>query len=64
MSELKPCPFCGSTELRYISTVSIWLENYGYVKCSRCGCTVPVRMHGENVKEPCAEWNRRVGEVK
>lgn len=55
MSELKPCPFCGSDDLRYMfyggSTV---------IHCAGCGIDGPV---GADDDEAVEKWNCRA-EVK
>ena len=51
MSELKPCPFCGGTNLRY--------EQYMrsvYIVCNNCGNTGET---GFNDLEAAELWNRR-----
>ena len=41
MSEkLRPCPMCGSTDLKHYTTESIQSFRRGVVKCKKCGCTV------------------------
>lgn len=76
MSEMKPCPFCGSTKLKIDSK-----RTFGYggkyhcsvtVRCSKCharspvvGIEMPVGRYDE--REICEEkvieaWNRRVSE--
>lgn len=52
MTELKPCPFCGSENVR---------DNYdwGYfwVECVDCGCNGPRSF--ENFEWAIQKWNRR-----
>jgi Lar family restriction alleviation protein len=55
--ELKPCPFCGRTEL-------LGFEPYpesGFigVRCRYCGCIGPAKL-SETEKEAAAHWNERV----
>lgn len=62
MLEIKPCPFCGSTEIEYEPTYTGGGESHGVMVCLQCGCTVPTSEFGKRVKEPYSEWNRRYGE--
>lgn len=71
MDKLKPCPFCGSSNL-YIGELNGPLEDgiTIYVRCLDCGATI----EGEGVNEDedtrrewamndaAARWNRRKGE--
>lgn len=59
MSELKPCPFCGSDEIKYKFIYSCGDESYVGIKCLKCGCTVPINEFGKHIKEPYAKWNHR-----
>lgn len=38
--ELRPCPMCGSTDLKHYTTESVQSFRRGVVKCKQCGCTV------------------------
>ena len=38
--ELRPCPMCGSIDLKHYTTESVQSFRRGTVKCKRCGCTV------------------------
>lgn len=62
MSELKPCPFCGSAEIEYKPMHFGGCESHGVMRCLECGCTVPTSEFGKHVKEPYSEWNRRASE--
>lgn len=62
MCEVKPCPFCGSTEIEYKPTYCVGGESHGVMRCLECGCTVPTSEFGKHVKEPYTEWNRRTSE--
>ena len=52
MAELKPCPFCGSEDLKIYSNA---FENY-YVVCLGCGASGRNYRSVEKAKEV---WNRR-----
>lgn len=54
MSDLKPCPFCGSTNLTIIG--SCWGDNKESVSCSDCESSGPM---SENVVDA---WNTRYNE--
>lgn len=53
MAELKPCPFCGNTE--------IMLTNWGLY---RCWCSVCLSKTADCIraKDAIEAWNHRVGE--
>lgn len=51
MSELKPCPFCGSTDVH----TSPNGENYAYVYCNTCGAEGPTN----DIGSVAMTWNRR-----
>ncbi len=46
--ELKPCPFCGSTQVAVV---------FGAVRCGKCGCTGPVAMTDA---QAVVRWNERL----
>ena len=50
-NKLKPCPFCGSTEI-YLSL------NTKLVVCKKCGCFGPLEGISD-AEEAIAAWNRR-----
>ena len=64
MSELKPCPFCGSDGTIYniephLHTI-IDFPDYGggwFVECTNCTCSVS----GSTEEEVRKAWNRRGG---
>lgn len=53
-NKLKPCPFCGSTEI-YSS------PHMALVVCKKCRCFGPV-VGISNAEEAIAAWNRRENE--
>lgn len=57
MTELKPCPFCGSNNIDILDTSSINHLNLNYfARCKSCGSTSKIfqeRSDAENA------WNRR-----
>ena len=53
MTEIKPCPFCGSGDIRINKTpVGAWLQ------CERC--FAEINLH-RTEKEAIEAWNRRIG---
>lgn len=56
--ELKPCPFCGSTEIDYgICTGT--LRGFGYVQCEDCGAEISKPTKCQNADTAIEAWNRR-----
>lgn len=62
MADLLPCPFCGSTNLRYE-----FAGSQGYIECNECGTEGPC---DERAADPycdydaaCDAWNRRAAPV-
>ena len=53
--KLKPCPFCGSENVR-----DNYDSGYFWVECVDCGCDGPRSF--ENYEWAIEKWNRRVGE--
>ena len=52
MAELKPCPFCGTSDVILV---------YGYwVRCLRCGVYGPAGTRAEAIEA----WNRRAEDGK
>ena len=65
--DLKPCPFCGSTDIANVSAgyagpTDRWHAGDGIfaVNCRVCGASVPQRHSNAWV---VAAWNKRVGEA-
>jgi Lar family restriction alleviation protein len=52
--ELKPCPFCGSTDLRTMR--GIGYRNHTMVKCEGCGARSGCYLREDNCH---LQWNRR-----
>ena len=57
MDELKPCPFCGSSNVRYISLG----ENTHFCTCDNCDTETRVR---SSLPRAIADWNTRPTEQK
>lgn len=53
--ELKPCPFCGSTDIHQV-LIGLGHEDEGYQECEGCGASGPVKM---GVAAQVKAWNRR-----
>lgn len=61
MPELKPCPFCGSTNV----CTSHDEQGHWIVICNAYGCRAGLFNHKwafENERDAIALWNRRVSE--
>lgn len=54
-SKLKPCPFCGSTNLSLTES----LDMYMFVNCEICNSAGPSKKTGNEAIEA---WNHRAGE--
>ena len=56
--EKRPCPFCGSTRLRYDFQASI-----GYIRCINCGAQGPYDPHAADPDDEgdraWEAWNKR-----
>ena len=67
MTDLKPCPFCGSkVDFQYDGSFEL-----SGIRCSRCHSMTkfyripkqkPSETYGEIMDKWAAEWNRRVGD--
>lgn len=55
MTRLKPCPFCGSENVRDNCD-----SGYFWVECVDCGCAGPRSF--ENFEWAMEVWNRRVND--
>lgn len=60
MTELKPCPFCGSRE--HVQTGRATVPTYfTFVECNRCGACV--FFEGKEMrKDTIKAWNRRAND--
>lgn len=54
MEELKPCPFCGSSEVRCIS---FFRDDEYYIQCNNCGAESGLKFQERKAIEA---WNKRV----
>jgi Lar family restriction alleviation protein len=58
MTDLLPCPFCGSTNLRYD-----FAGSQGYIECNECGTQGPCDLRAADPicddDAACDAWNRR-----
>jgi Lar family restriction alleviation protein len=57
MTDLKPCPFCGSKDVYFSGCDGFWTFKE-YIHCLGCGVVVKVGHDGEVVER----WNTRVSE--
>lgn len=55
MSDLKPCPFCGSKDVGEINT-----NRSPRIHCYRCGADGPIIPYAEDTK--FWTWNTRAGD--
>lgn len=71
MSELRPCPFCGSHNVGMVETDGC---KYAAMRCNECGVIGPeIRLSSlhfnpndefepQDFEAAAAEWNRRAGD--
>ena len=59
--QLKPCPFCGRTDIRVYMYDAVLMggEPDGFAQCQDCSVAGP---SGESKEQIIAAWNRRAGE--
>lgn len=59
-SKLKPCPFCGSSDIGFIpqesatEQMSMWL-----VRCFTCPCQMKILSNGKHMTNILTNWNQR-----
>ena len=58
MADLKPCPFCGSSNLMTVKTINEYFDFVSYVKCKTCGVKT---LECESPEVAAEAWNRRDG---
>ncbi len=58
--ELKPCPFCGSTELDY-GIYTGTLRGFTYIECENCGAEMKAT-DKNGYRDVVKAWNRRTEE--
>ncbi len=56
MSDYKPCPFCGSSDMKLYGHGQDWK----FVTCSDCGADGPEELSADDAK---AGWNRRADDA-
>lgn len=61
MSELKPCPFCGSDHIEFVLVSTISTGNMFAVKCQFCWAK-SVYVYKHNKQEAIEAWNIRYEE--
>lgn len=67
MTDPKPCPFCGKTQVACAETSSY---KWGAASCMYCGAVGPEvrKQHNEPADQwhprALAEWNERASEIK
>lgn len=62
MTKLKPCPFCGGTDIDKYQPTIYEIGNDASVKCANPICGAEVC--GSNLKIAVAKWNRRISDGK
>lgn len=58
MTELKPCPFCGSNDIHRFEPTAYEIGDDASVSCEECGAEV----RGNTLRIALSKWNRRVDE--
>lgn len=61
MTELRPCPFCGSTDVR-IGYMGVGFFDTATVVCNECGVCLSSDKHMLETEDAEMLWNRRVEE--
>lgn len=56
--KLKPCPFCGSTDLDF-GTYTGTVEGMDYVCCMDCGAEITMHRNGKICLDVLNRWNAR-----
>lgn len=65
LEELRPCPFCGSTNIEYmdydkeVAFYGTYLENYEEVTCQNCGANTFRNKLSTDKVGARKKWNRR-----
>ena len=63
MTELKPCPFCGSRDVDYAFQYETkFTKPYSFVGCAECGGMMVDRNLDHCLNDAIEAWNRRVGD--
>ena len=66
MTELKPCPFCGETNLSWLIRQDFGFYHKHGIRCNTCRFTMLFDCDSENEHHKYTEghlkWNRRVEE--
>ena len=59
MTELKPCPFCGSTDVHLLACINI-REPEKMIFCMKCGAGMISGWFKEEDERLIEMWNRRM----
>ena len=60
--ELKPCPFCGGTDIESYEVNPGWTDPYWRIGCPDCG--VWFEIAGWKEQDAAEAWNRRAGDAE